>query len=85
MANFQPPDPAFFDFAGWANVVIRIFPDDDMPTIPLDPEKSEQWADWFSDVLVRPSFIDFRWPNPYNYSSWQEYARDFTFLLNQQI
>ncbi|NBW12494.1 MAG: hypothetical protein EBR82_31130 [Caulobacteraceae bacterium] len=88
MARTLPPSPDFVDFPTFGNWFILNYPQEDIPPTPpfydSDDLGVSNWQDWFADILNRPSFIDFHFPNPYNYSRWQDYARSFTYALLQQ-
>ena len=75
--QFFPFSPEYSTWENWNGNLLHYYGEQLIPMLPED-----QWQEVAKSIISIPFFGVYAIPDPLSYESWQEWAEQFTLVLN---
>lgn len=69
--------PLYISLMEWAASLFVDFPNEDIPQL----SDEEKWKEWGNQLIQTGKFADENAPSPENYDSWEKWAIDLYFVM----
>jgi hypothetical protein len=75
--QFFPFSPDYSTWEDWNGNILHYFGEQPIPVLPED-----RWQEVAKSIISTPFFGVYAIPDPLSYETWQEWAEQFTLVLN---
>ena len=77
LQSFFPFTPNFMNWEEWNGNLVMFYGEEPIPALP-----EEDWKQVANDVVQLPTFLSYPVPDPQLYENWEDWAFEFTEIIN---
>ncbi len=77
LESFFPFNPSYSTWEDWNGNLIMFYGEEPIPALP-----ETEWKSVANNVAQLPTFLNYPVPSPDLYQNWQDWANEFTEIIN---
>jgi hypothetical protein len=77
LQSFFPFTPDYMSWEDWNGNLVMFYGEEPIPALP-----EESWREVANNVAQLPTFLSYPVPDPQLYENWQNWAFEFTEIIN---